>query len=101
VRAGLSALRCIRRASFSRCLTCLAFSRSRFAMVVLPARAMVSSPYSYSWTLSNRQSCLVKIRTAAGLDGLHRCGHVPLSAEPAFARNEPESLLQTQSWPKP
>lgn len=42
-RSGLSALRCTRRASFSRCLACLAFSRSRFAMVVLPARAMVAS----------------------------------------------------------
>lgn len=41
-----SALRCTRRASFSRCFTCLAFSRSRLAMVVLPARAMVSSFYS-------------------------------------------------------
>lgn len=48
VRSGFSALRWTRRASFSRCFTCFAFSRSRFAMVVLPARAMVPSFYSSS-----------------------------------------------------
>lgn len=46
--AVLSALRWARRASFSRCFTCRAFSRSRFAIVVLPARAMVPSFYPLS-----------------------------------------------------
>jgi len=39
----LSALRWARRSSFSRCFICLAFSRSRLAIVVFPGRPMIAS----------------------------------------------------------
>jgi hypothetical protein len=57
-RAGFSVLRCSRRASFSRRWICFAFSRSRFAIVVFPARPMAPSFASQLILSRDRLLCL-------------------------------------------